>query len=109
MARMIITGMPHPPENEVWCTVCLAFRKGDQKTQERVREGLADDSKPVFVVAMDTKKFVKNVELAVGWGVHRQTGPMPVPLCGTHFPAIDPNGPPPEPAGGQSQLYRGLS
>jgi hypothetical protein len=113
MARMIITGAPHPPENEIWCAVCLAFFKGemfsDPAVQERVKEGLADDSKEVFVIAADPKAFVKNVDLAVAWGSHPQTGPAPLPLCFVHFPAVDPAGPPPGPPHGQNPLYRGLS
>jgi hypothetical protein len=97
MARMIITGIPHPPENETWCTVCLALHKGeafaDPAVQERVKEGLADESKPVFAIAVSAKDFVKHVELAIAWGAHPLTGPAPVPLCGTHFPAINPDQP----------------
>jgi hypothetical protein len=113
MARLIITGMPHPPENELWYAICVSLFKGevfaDDKVKERVKEGLADESREVVVIGVDTKAFAKQVELAFSWGTHPLTGPAVLPLCASHFPAVDPNGGPQIPPTGQNPLYRGLS
>lgn len=114
MARMIITGIPHPPENETWCAVCLSLAKGeafaDPKVQERITEGLADESRDVFTIAVSPKDFAKWMDLAISWGGHPliMKGALVVPLCATHFPAIDPTMPPPAAQGpGAPGLYRG--
>jgi hypothetical protein len=75
MARMIITGIPHPPENETWCAVCLSLAKGevfaDPKMQDRITEGLADERKEIFAVAVGTKEMLKALELAISWAATR--------------------------------------
>lgn len=112
MARMVITGIPHPPESETWCAVCLSLAKGeaftDPKVQDRIKQGLADEKAAVFTVPVDTKEFLRAIELAISWGGHPliAQGALVVPLCGTHFPAVDPTAPPP-PAPPKPGLYRG--
>lgn len=115
---MIITGVPHPPENETWCAVCLALAKGEAfsggAVQERVREGMADDKRDVFAIAVSAKEFARSMELAISWAGHPliMRGALVVPLCATHFPAVDPTQPPPGPGPGgpgNPGLYRGGS
>lgn len=116
MAKMTITGIPHPPEGETWCAACLALFKGetfaDPAVQERVADGLADEKRDVFAVAVDPKAFIKAVDAAISWAGHPliMRGALVVPLCGLHFPAVDPTQPPPARGpGGAAGLYRGGS
>jgi hypothetical protein len=116
MARMIITGIPHPPQGETWCAVCLSLAKGeafaDPLVQERIQDGLADESREKFVIAVSSKDFLRGVELAISWGGHPliMKGALVVPLCALHFPAIDPTAAPPPPQGPAGPgLYRGGS
>ena len=78
---------------------------GNVNTEDMIRQVLTNN----VTGNVSTKDFVKWMDLAISWGGHPliMKGALVVPLCGTHFPAVDPAPPPAQGPGGAPGLYRG--
>jgi hypothetical protein len=98
MSRIVLTGLPEPPELQSWCAICVGAYKQQlndhkpvmDKIQAALKDGKADEivqiSKPLGV-------HFGPLQVAVTWAPATQIPGMPVVgLCWTHAPAI-PAGP----------------